>query len=81
MEATMEQHEAYVAIDADILRIVRELLAEELAPAAVPTVRISAGTLQLLLRLARIDHVDGRIVVGARLVRNLDPAERGFGSI
>jgi hypothetical protein len=82
-ESLPEQGERYLAIDPLILEAIRELAQiNKHAWQALPGIR-------LVLRVAAIDEVDGRLVLGLRFARELDvepdpppeQPERGFGSI
>jgi hypothetical protein len=69
-----EPEERYVTVDVALLQSIRELLTQrQVNPGAVvPTFRINAGAFRLIARLATIDEVSGRVVLGIRLFRDLD---------
>jgi hypothetical protein len=70
----MTEPERYLAVDMMIIEAIRKLWLEDVDQLKVPTV-------MLLLRVVRIDEISGQLVLGIRMTRDLDPPEKGIGSI
>jgi hypothetical protein len=69
--------EHYIAVPLAVLDCLKALWLED------ETDRLSLGTVKLLLRSVRLDQISGQLVLGVRMVRDLDDAqpERGFGTV
>jgi hypothetical protein len=65
--------ERYVTVDLAVLAAIKALAGlREHNPTALHAVRI-------VLRIARVDEVSGRLVLGLRLVRDLEPPDDDSG--
>jgi hypothetical protein len=77
LEGDLPEPETYVAVDLAVLAAVKALAGlHEHNPTALLAVR-------LVLRVARVDEVSGRLVVGVRLTRDLEPPDDSghFGTV
>jgi hypothetical protein len=63
---TGHQPEHYVAVPVEVLECLKALWLEP------ETDRLSVGTVRLLLRSVRLDSVSGQLVLGIRIVRDLN---------
>jgi hypothetical protein len=65
-----EHGEHYVAVPLAVLDCLKALWLED------DTDRLSLGTVKLLLRSVRVDQISGQLVLGVRMVRDLDSTEK-----
>ena len=71
----MSDRERYVAVDLEVLAAIKQLdWLQRVDWHTLPTLR-------LILRVIRVEPATGNILIGAQVVRELEPPERGFGSI
>lgn len=63
--------ERYIAVDLDVLRAVKELAwLKQIDPHTLSQLRV-------ILRIVRIEPASGSVIIGAQLVRDLDPPDDG----
>lgn len=74
---TGPEPERYLAIDLDVLAAVKELAwLKQIDPHTLRQLRV-------ILRVVRVEPATGNVIIGAQLVRDLEPPDDGehFGTI